>query len=140
MSKISVVIATHNRAQSLAKCLAALAKFDYPMSELEVIVSDNASSDATEAVAEGFKKVFPNFAYLFDPRPGQLVGWHRGLAAAKSEIVAFIDDDIRPIRSWASAIEETFNDAAIGLATGKIIPEFLESPPDWHQHLVRPHK
>ncbi len=135
--EISVIIATHNRCQMLAGTLEALQSQDFDPQSFEVIVADNGSTDATSAVAEGFAKGFAHFAYLFDTRPGQLVGWHRALATAQSEILAFIDDDVRPGARWLNAIAEIFAEDGTGLATGKIIPEFEEKPPKWNREMVK---
>jgi GT2 family glycosyltransferase len=115
----------------------ALTGLDFPEDRLEVIVADNGSTDDTRFVAESFEKLFSNFRYLFDPRPGQIVGWHRALAIAGADIIAFIDDDVRPLPRWAAAIGEIFADRAVGLGTGKILPEFGEKPPAWQGEMVK---
>ena len=94
----------------LAGALVAIIGQDHDMEQIEVIVSDNGSTDTTLAIAEGFRKAFPNFRYLYDPRPGQIVGWHRALSITKAEVIAFIDDDIRPNPQWANAAIEIFSD------------------------------
>ena len=137
MAELSVVIATHNRARSLAGCLLALSELDFPKDGLEIIVADNGSTDDTQFVAESFKKMMPRLRYLFDPRPGQMVGWHRGLAIAEAEIIAFIDDDVRPLPRWAAAAVEIFSDPAVGLGTGNILPAFDDRPPRWHHEMIR---
>lgn len=134
--RLSIAIATHNRAQSLAITLTALSELDYPLTDIEVIVADNGSTDNTGFIAQTFERLFPNFRYLFDPRPGQLIGWHAALAVARSDILAFIDDDVRPLPNWANAIDEVFSDADVGLGTGPIMPEFEARPPEWQSEMV----
>ena len=138
--ELSIVISTHNRAKSLAGVLVAIIGQDHDMEQIEVIVSDNGSTDTTLAIAEGFRKAFPNFRYLYDPRPGQIVGWHRALSITKAEVIAFIDDDIRPNPQWANAAIEIFSDLSVGLATGRILPVFNEPTPKWHELFKKPYK
>ena len=133
---LSIIIATRNRASSLAGTLDALLKSDNLLENIEVIVSDNGSSDATMSICQMFENRFPNFRYLFDRRPGQLVGWHRALLASRSELLAFIDDDVRPLPGWTNAVIECFQNDAVGIATGKILPEFEEKPPRWQREFV----
>src|ERR1700710_761412 len=48
--RFSVVIPAYNEEANIAACLSSLAEQDYP-GELEVIVVDNASTDATARIA-----------------------------------------------------------------------------------------
>lgn len=140
MPRLSIVIATHNRAQSLAGALTAISNLDYPHAEIEIIVADNGSTDNTQFIAESLGRVFPNFKYLYDPRPGQIVGWHGALAVAQSDILAFIDDDVRPLPKWASAIEDIFSHPDVALGTGPIVPEFDVRPPEWQSEMILTNK
>jgi len=133
---ISVVIVTRNRAKYLAGALLSLAAQDFDGQRFEVIVGDNGSTDSTGDVAASHAKTFANFHHFFDPRPGQIVGWHRALLRAEGDVVAFIDDDTRPKPGWLAAIAAAFSDADVGLATGPIAPEFETEPPDWRKHMI----
>tara|TARA_B100000315_G_scaffold260274_1_gene320503 strand:- start:9322 stop:10371 length:1050 start_codon:yes stop_codon:yes gene_type:complete len=133
---LSIIIATSNRAQYLAKALDALSQLNTSFHDIEILVADNGSTDATSTICEMYGNIFPHFRHLFDPRPGQLVGWHTALHEAKSDILAFIDDDVRPTPGWANAVSEIFKDPDIGIATGRIIPEFERKPPAWQSDMV----
>jgi glycosyltransferase involved in cell wall biosynthesis len=86
--KISVVIATRNRAVLLDGALASLrAQLGAP--EIEAIVVDNGSSDDTPAVAERY-----GATYCFEGRPNRALARNAGIAAAAGEIVLFVDDDV----------------------------------------------
>lgn len=129
--EFSVSITTCNRAESLRRGLEALAQQDFGLDTVQVIVADNGSTDATKSVAEAFADVFPNFSYLYDARPGQLVGWHRALAVATGTITCFIDDDVRPSSGWLTALADAYRDPRVGLVTGPIDLAFDTAPPDW---------
>lgn len=137
---LTVVIATRNRAPILSGALLALSQQDLSPARFEVIVADNGSTDATPTICEAFAKVLPNLRLIRDPRPGQIVGWHCGLAASKGDILAFMDDDVRPQPTWAQAVLDAFADPAVGLATGPIVPLFEAPPPDWHRNMLLPYK
>ena len=53
---ITVIIPTYNRAETLRKCLKALAAQTFPASGAEVLVVDDGSGDNTEEVAASFIK------------------------------------------------------------------------------------
>ncbi|MBT5430684.1 MAG: glycosyltransferase family 2 protein [Rhodospirillaceae bacterium] len=133
---LSIIIATRNRAQSLAKALDSITKLNISFDQIEIIIADNGSRDSTSVVCEMYGNIFPHFKYIFDPRPGQLIGWHRALLEANAEILAFIDDDVRPTPGWAKCALECFESPEIGIATGRIIPEFEQRPPSWQNQMV----
>lgn len=127
----SVTITTCNRADSLQRGLEALAAQDFEAERFEVIVADNGSRDHTRQVAETMAPRFAHFRYLYDARPGQLVGWHRALAIARGAITCFIDDDVRPDPGWLAALSEAYQDPRVGLVTGPIRLVFEGTRPDW---------
>ena len=129
--EFSITIVTCNRAQSLARGLNALAGQDFDLSRCEIIVADNGSTDDTKQVAENFRDSFPNFTYLFDARPGQMVGWHRALEIAQGVVTCFIDDDAEPIPTWLAGLEDAYRHQIVGMVTGPIELAFESAPPDW---------
>jgi glycosyltransferase involved in cell wall biosynthesis len=86
--KISVVIATRNRAALLDGALASLrAQIGAPA--IECIVVDNGSTDATHAVAGKF-----DATYVYAAQPNRALARNAGVAVASGEILLFIDDDV----------------------------------------------
>ena len=132
----TVAIVTCNRAESLRHSLDALANQDFPLERTEIIVADNGSVDHTKAVFESFTDRFPDLKYVFDARPGQLVGWHLALAIAKGAVTCFIDDDVRPSPGWLSALADAYRDPRVGLATGPIRLAFEDEPSDWLENMT----
>jgi glycosyltransferase involved in cell wall biosynthesis len=86
--KISVIVATRNRAALLDGALASLrAQLGAP--RIEAIVVDNGSTDATRAVAERHAAV-----YVYEPQPNRALARNAGIAVATGEVVLFVDDDV----------------------------------------------
>jgi len=93
--KLSVVIATKDRARFLARALESLAlQSDAP--PFEAIVVDNGSTDDTAVVVERQRKACALFELerLFVPEPNRGKARNAGIARASGEIVLFIDDDV----------------------------------------------
>jgi len=86
--KFSVIIATKDRASLLDGALTSLAAQVNPP-ELQTIVVDNGSTDATRSIAEKH-----GATYIFEPIPNRGAARNRGIAAATGAIVLFIDDDV----------------------------------------------
>src|SRR5712671_6825521 len=104
MSRISVIIATHNRADLLAIALKSLARQTIPPAEYEVIVVDNASSDQTPAVVRQMSPAMPQVRYVFEERLGLSWARNAGLEAARAPYVAYLDDDAKAEPEWLEAL------------------------------------
>ncbi len=93
--KLSVVIATRDRAAFLAGALDSLAtQRDAPA--CEVVIVDNGSRDATAELvrARAATATFP-LRYVFVGEPNRGAARNAGVRAATGDIVCFVDDDVR---------------------------------------------
>jgi GT2 family glycosyltransferase len=108
--RVSVVVCTHNGAQTLPECLERARQLSYP--DFEVIVVDDGSSDASKEIAyrHGATVVGVDHRGLSAAR-------NAGIARATGEIVAFLDDDAYPDPDWlhyVAAALRTNGHAGIG--------------------------
>lgn len=122
--EISVAVCTRDRPRELDLCLAAIARLAMPAAE--VLVVDNApSSDATERLV---RERYPNVRYVREPRPGLDWARNRAIAEARSEIIAFTDDDAIVDAGWTGALADVFADAPhVHAVTGLVVPFELET-------------
>jgi cellulose synthase/poly-beta-1,6-N-acetylglucosamine synthase-like glycosyltransferase len=93
---VSVVIPHYNDLEALSVCLAGLRYQSWPVERMEVIVVDNNSACGIEAVrrvAAGHRVVQ---AFIQGAGPAR----NAGAAAARGEILAFIDSDCDPRPDW----------------------------------------
>jgi glycosyltransferase involved in cell wall biosynthesis len=92
--RVSVIVPVRNRAAGLRALLDALAA--QTLRDHEVVIVDDASTDATAAVAEaaGARVV------RAPRRGGAYVARNLGLDAAHAEVLAFTDADCRPEPDW----------------------------------------
>src|SRR5579863_630372 len=96
--KISVIICTYNRCDSLRRTLESLGQAaGLADLEWELLVIDNNSTDATRAVVEEFT-LTPQLDVrcLTEKRRGKSYALNTGIAAATGGVLAFLDDDILP--------------------------------------------
>ena len=102
---ISVVVCSFNRAEGLRSALASL--YDLETGNLfsyEIIVIDNASTDATPAtIAQAAIESKTPLRGVYEGRKGIAPARNRGIAEAKGEWVAFFDDDQRADPQLASS-------------------------------------
>ena len=100
--RVSVVMATHNRADRLQAMLASLREQTLPREQFEVIVVDDASNDggATRRVLDGE----PGIRVIHrDVSGGPAVARNAGWAIARGPLIAFTDDDCRAAPQWLEA-------------------------------------
>ena len=94
LTKISLVICSHNRAIQLAAMLGKLDLRDLTRNAVEVNLIDSASTDSTREVMLEFKEKssFPVNVGQAD-RPGVGLARNVGLKVSSGEVIVFTDDD-----------------------------------------------
>ena len=93
---LTIVICTRNRAEILKDCLSALVE-QKGISQAQVLVVDNNSTDHTGDVVRSFRERLPNLKHVSEPRPGIANVRNAGIANTTTEYLAYLDDDLRPI-------------------------------------------
>ncbi|MFN8626305.1 MAG: glycosyltransferase [Candidatus Binatia bacterium] len=145
--RVSVLIATRNRAATLARTLRSLeAAREAGMAECEILVVDNGSTDTTPALLARWAADGTGRQHLCVPQPGKCRALNRALACARAPLLAFTDDDVEVSPQWLTEIVAFFDmypqyDAAMGrvrvppaaerdstlqarLATYRVVPVF----------------
>ncbi len=104
---VSTLIDTCNHERFIEQAIASVLEQDVPPSEMEVIVVDDGSTDATPALV---RKFTPRVRYLRKANGGQASAFNAGIPEARGEIVAFLDGD----DWWAKDKLRTVLDAFAG--------------------------
>ena len=125
--RVTVVVATRDRPESLGRCLESLARVDYPSFDIVVVDNCPASPSASELVTRFARSGLP-VRYARENVPGLARAHNRGLREATGTIVAFTDDDVVVDRRWLRALTGVFrDDLTVGCVTGMIMPAELET-------------
>ena len=88
MSRVSVIIPTYNGDQFIAEAIESVLNQTY--SDLELIVVDDGSQDATVPILQSYQNQIHCFV---QPNQGVAAARNRGLQMATGEFVAFLDQD-----------------------------------------------
>jgi GT2 family glycosyltransferase len=131
--RISVILCTYNRCDSLAIALNSVAtsQFRRPV-DWEVLIVDNNSKDNTRAVAEEFCRRYPNaFRYIFEQKQGKSNALNRGICESTAELLAFMDDDVIVEPDWLENLTAPLEDATLAGVGGRIVSPLDFSPPEW---------
>jgi len=139
MPKLSVIVCTFNRADSIKDLLNCLASQDIKEA-FEVIVVDNNSKDTTRQVVASFELGFNGrLRYFFEPKQGKPYALNLGVKEAKGEILVFTDDDCLVDKNYLSIIYKAFQKDGneIGLVGGRITPHWVDGnqPPKWFDEI-----
>ena len=121
--KLSIIIASYNRAESLLMFLQELSHQVVPDSvDWEVVIVDNNSTDGTKsAIAPLVEENPQRYKYLLEGRQGKSIALNTGLRAATGEILVFTDDDCMPDPKWLATIAREFtSDLSLGVLGGRV--------------------
>lgn len=112
MVVISIVVPCFNEEATIAQLLAAIYAQDFPRSDLEVLIADGLSTDATRARIADFQVDHTDLKLTIIDNPARTIpmGLNQAIAAAKGETIVRLDAHCVPTREYVSrsvkALEE----------------------------------
>ena len=102
---VSIIILNYNGLEHTEHCLTSLAGMDFPSSQMEIIVVDNASTDGS---AELIERQFPHVRLIKNATNlGFSQGANLGASAATGKYLAFLNNDMRVSPNWRSELVKT---------------------------------
>lgn len=137
---ISIVVCTYNRAKFIRYCLDSLKKQTSPKSDFELVFVDNNSTDDTIRIYEDFLRENPelNCRYFLELKQGLSYARNRGIAEAKGEIIAFLDDDAIADPNYIAGLQKDFAKSPFGAGGGEIRPKWESAKPRWMGKFLMP--
>ncbi|HWD03348.1 MAG TPA: glycosyltransferase, partial [Amycolatopsis sp.] len=123
---VSVVVPTAERADQVRRCVKSLLAVEYP--DLEVVLVDNRPGTSESTGLVELAALDPRIRYVAEPVPGVSRARNTGLAAARGELVAFVDDDIEVDRWWLANLVAELADDQVDCATSLVLPASLDTP------------
>jgi poly-beta-1,6-N-acetyl-D-glucosamine synthase len=117
---ISVVISAHNEAAVIGPKLQSIAQGSYPLDQLQVIVSDDGSTDGTAEVA---RSVAP-WAQIVrvQERTGKMGAMQRAMHCVRHDIVVFTDAENILHPDALTELLAPFGDPHVGAVNGAFRP------------------
>lgn len=100
--KLSIIIATHQRAASLERLLRSLAP-QVSADNYEVLIAENGTPGPMRVEVSGLAPI-----HLHDPRPGKCRVQNRAIAEARGEIIVCLDDDLAVASDYIAGVEAFF--------------------------------
>lgn len=135
---VTILIPAHNEENVIGKMLDKITKLSYPKNKLEVILIDDASSDATGKIGEEYAKLYGFIKVLHRESKvggkGKAGALNAGLKGSKAEIVICFDADYVPNNEIITKLVEKFADPIVGAVQGR--PVVLNEPQNIVTRLV----
>jgi glycosyltransferase involved in cell wall biosynthesis len=127
----SIIIATANRAAELRETLANLARIRTP-GTVELVVVDNRSTDRTRQVVEEAAASYPfSVKYLFESEEGKYAALNTGIRAARGDVIAATDDDVRFEIDWLERAIAGLRAHECEFVGGRVLPLWGGPKPVW---------
>ena len=117
--KISVLIITRNRSFILGDCLDAL-RPQIDENKHEVVVVDSSEDNKTKDLIKNYPWVqYHQISLPLGTRPQS---YSYGAKQCSGEIAMLLDDDAIVLPNWLETLETCFDDPAVGIAGGRVLP------------------
>ncbi len=116
---VAVIIPAKNEQANIASCIKAIRAQDYPQEQIQIIVVDNGSTDATTTIAKDL-----GATVMVDATASIAKLRNIGAAQSHSELIAFLDADMIAGPQWLKQSATALMKDAIGAIGGTLrIPE-----------------
>lgn len=89
--KVSVIVPVYNVEKYLPKCLDSLVR--QTLDDLEIIVIDDGSTDASGAIADRYAENAKNMVVLHQPNGGYGKAMNLGLSVARGKFIGILESD-----------------------------------------------
>lgn len=116
---VSVVVPVYNESSRISQSLQSISEyFGSVAPDAEIIFVDDGSFDATVRVARSFAENHDHIQVLAEPHRGKASAVLAGMAAAKGDIVGFMDVDLAtPLETWMACRDAIANGAGVAIGS-----------------------
>jgi glycosyltransferase involved in cell wall biosynthesis len=126
---VSVCVSTKNRAHLLTRLLAALEAQTLSRESIELVVTDDGSTDGTAHILDSLAASSPiamtvlRHEHSLGPAAGRNSAWR----AARGGVIAFTDDDCVPVPRWLEQGLALVGDTPV-VVVGRVEPDPAQTP------------
>ena len=124
---VSFVVPVRDDAVRLERCLTSIRRSAYPPELVEIVVADNGSTDRSADVGRGHGAIVLEL-------PGKRLGALRNAAAAaaRGDVLAFVDADHEIVPGWIAAATRALENPDVAAVGAACVPPV---PATWVQRL-----
>jgi cellulose synthase/poly-beta-1,6-N-acetylglucosamine synthase-like glycosyltransferase len=116
---VSIIVPSYNEHDKIADTIRSLKALRYPKGKVEIIIVDDGSTDGTYSAA----KKFSGIRILRQENRGKGSALNLGLRHSRSDLVACVDADSRPMPDALEKAVPYFNEPGVGGVTASIFAQ-----------------
>jgi cellulose synthase/poly-beta-1,6-N-acetylglucosamine synthase-like glycosyltransferase len=120
LPRVTIVVAAHDEETVIERRVRNLLELDYPSELVEIVVSSDASTDATDALVETIAAGQPRVRLLRAPRGGKVAAQDYAVARSDAEIVAFSDANATWDPAALRMLVRSFADERVAYVCGRL--------------------
>lgn len=120
LPSFTIVVPTYRRPHQLADCLRSLAALDYPRDRFEVLVVDDGGDMPLDSTVDPFHSRL-RITLVHQDNAGPAAARNTGVQHAKSEFIAFTDDDCMVEREWLAELARVLTADPECMAGGRTV-------------------
>jgi glucosyl-dolichyl phosphate glucuronosyltransferase len=129
---VTVLLPTFRRPEGLAAALDGIAAQSDPGVAWELVVVDNDDPPGAEGVFHSrFNKLTVPARLIREPQRGSAFARNRGVAEARGEILAMLDDDVSPGPAWLGRLIEPILAGRADATGGRVVLDSSVPRPRW---------
>lgn len=134
---ISVCVVAYNEQNTLPDLLECIKSQDYPHNQMEVVLIDSRSEDATKKIMEKFRdenKDFANVQVLDNPRRIQAAGWNVAIKNYKGDVILRVDAHAAIPHDFVRKNAEVLKSGEY--VSGGVRPNIIDESTPWKETLL----
>jgi cellulose synthase/poly-beta-1,6-N-acetylglucosamine synthase-like glycosyltransferase len=112
---VTVIVAAHNEESVIERRVQNLRELDYPSGELEIVVTSDASTDATDELAAA-----AGARVIANPRGGKVAAQDNAVRATLGEVIAFSDANCTWAPDALRKLVRSFADPDVSYVCGRL--------------------
>lgn len=116
--EISIVVPAYNEETSIRRTIESLLALDYPADRRQILIVSDCSTDRTDAIVAEYADRGIELQRM-PVRSGKTAAENAALARLRADIVVNTDATIRILPTSLKPLIATFQDPAIGVASGR---------------------
>ncbi len=122
---VSILIPAYNEEKVIGRILQRMTELTYPKDKLQIVIIDDASTDATGKIAEQYSNTHSHIRVVHrnekEGRNGKASALNAGFKHAKGEIILCFDADYYPQKDIVEKLTKEFIDPKVGVVQGRVI-------------------
>ena len=120
---VTVLVAARNEENTIENLLNDLAKQDYPINLLEIIIVDDHSEDTTQSKIQSFLDTHTdlNIKLLKAKNTSKKAALAQAFSYAKGQFILVTDADCRPNSGWVTSMTGFYDEQRTKMVLGPVL-------------------